>query len=157
MIPQEIITHVNTPGLAVVFGSADAQLQPKIGRAVAVKAEADGKTVSFIAPRAFFEAHKNNLRNKGQISLNATYPPTHRSLQFKGDCLEWTDASSDDKNYSENSIRTFHGILIQFFGEEAANHFLKYDVKDLVHVKINVNEIYDQTPGPGAGKQVYPN
>jgi hypothetical protein len=157
MIPQEIIAHVNTPGMGIAFGSANEQLQPKIGRAIAIRTGADGKTISFIVPRAFFEAHKSNLQNKGNISINATYPPTHKCLQFKGNCLEWTDASADDKSYSENSMSVFHGILVQFYGKDAADHFLKYDVEDLVHVKISVNEIYDQTPGPGAGRQIYPN
>jgi hypothetical protein len=156
MIPQEIITHANTPGLAITFGSADVQLQPKIGRAIAVKTEAEGKTISFITPRGFFESHKSNLQNKGMISLTLTYPPTHKSIQFKGNCLEWTEASADDKSLGESSIRAFHGILTQFFGEEPANHFLKYSVNDLVHVKMTVNEIYNQTPGPGSGKMIYP-
>jgi hypothetical protein len=67
------------------------------------------------------------------------------------------DASAEDKSYSKDSMQAFHAILTQFFGKDAADHFLKYDITDLVHVKVSVNEVYDQTPGPGAGKQIYPN
>jgi len=157
MIPDTIIAEVNTPGQAVAFGSTNPKLQPKIGRALAVKTGADGKSISFIAPRAIFELHKDNLEKNKEISLNVTYPYTHKSYQFKGKLEGFESAAPDDHEITNLNVNAFHQILVQYYGEDPAKQFLKYHVKDLVHVRMNVNEIFDQTPGPEAGKKVFPN
>jgi hypothetical protein len=156
MIAEEIINHVNTPGQAVSFGTKDRNNQPKVGRALASKVEKDGSSCEFLVSKEIFEMHKGNLEGKGKIALNITYPPTHKSFQFKGDVLEFRNASAEDKELTKTNFSAFHGILSHGYGPEAAQHFLKHEAEDQVLVKMKVEEVFDQTPGPGAGKKVYP-
>jgi hypothetical protein len=156
MIPVNITEEINTPGQAVSFGSTNSKKMPRIGRAFAVKAEGGNGIVSFMVPKQIFEPHVANLNESKHISLNVTYPPTHKSYQFKGECLNWKAAGQEELSTSEKNLEAFYQILIQWYGPDAAAHIMKYKTADVVHVQMKVSEIFDQTPGPEAGKKIFP-
>src|SRR6185503_15893432 len=156
MIPQEILEFVNKPGQAMCVGSVGKNLQPLVGRAMAVRTEEDKRSISFSLSKEIFEPHRKNIESNKKIAFNVTYPPTHTSYQLKGEIIDFADASDSDKKLTADSIGCFHDILVQFYGPDPAKHFLKFGAGDMVMVRMNVDQIFDQSPGPGAGKIVYP-
>jgi hypothetical protein len=157
MIPENIINHINTPGQALSFGTTSIDLQPKVGRFFAIKSNEDKSSISFFVNKEMLEPHKKNLENTGKTAVNVTYPPTHISYQFKGKFLNLHEANGDEMEFVKKSFQAFCEMLAPFYGEESSKFMMEYSKGDFIVVTMSVEQIFDQTPGPGAGKMIYPN
>ena len=93
-----------------------------------------------------------NLRDNGRIAVCFVDVLTLRSVQLKGRCVEMGDPSPEDWPVIETHRAGF---------SEAASmigyprHLMRnLWSTQLVKVRLVVEEIFDQTPGPGAGKTI---
>jgi hypothetical protein len=91
-----------------------------------------------------------NLERGSKVALTATKPSTYRSMQIKGSVRRIWAATEDDVARALGQRDDF-AADVEALGIEPARgvRFMREDV--LLAASIDVEELYDQTPGPAAG------
>jgi hypothetical protein len=89
----------------------------------------------------------------GPIAMTVTDPLTLRSVQFKGRAGPIEPATAEDRATVARCCDSFFSALIEIDGYERS--FLERAVPaDFLVCTVVVDELYDQTPGPGAGAAI---
>ena len=84
------------------------------------------------------------------IALTAADVPSFVSVQLKGELVEIEPATDADRKRSDDYVDAFFGDVIRTDGRDLASlHQLRPN--DIVASIVRFGEIFDQTPGPGAG------
>ncbi|HVU00203.1 MAG TPA: hypothetical protein VHE30_00575 [Polyangiaceae bacterium] len=137
--------------LAVQVAGASARLEPQVCRGWGAEF-ADGQ-LTVILLDAQTEVLRATLAATRTIAVNTTHPVTLASLQWKGDVVEI--AEPDDAARAEATRRTE-----QFLDALRAAGIVRAPTPGVFHpgparrVTLRVREVFDQTPGPGAGREV---
>jgi hypothetical protein len=94
-----------------------------------------------------------NLLETGAIAITATDVPTLRSLQMKGNCADIEPATDLD---TERSARYRDALFTAIETSERTPRELIEHVAPsaVIACTVRVHQLFDQTPGPGAGTPV---
>ncbi len=149
VIPAELVDFIH--GAYVMFvGTRDERLRPSISWVFGAVADAGKDTITFFLPNVEGESILNNLSHNERVALTITDTPTHHhSIQFKGKRIETRPSTEKEMVYQDNYkvrfIEHFRkmGVPDEFFGG-----FVYYPS---TAVTFRVEEVFNQTPGPGAG------
>lgn len=166
MIPEQIVRFLE--GATVGFGATrDHELAPQLHRAVGWRIGQDRQTITCLFPVGHSPKLIPSLEDNGRFSFTTlasttgprvSHPPNprvdfHECYQFKGVYVTSRPANQDDFHLVEKTARQFKALFQPMFGFSdracAARH-----AKPVLAVTFEVREIYDQTPGPGAGSRV---
>jgi hypothetical protein len=91
-----------------------------------------------------------NLEATRVIAVTGTDVPTFHSVQLKGELVRLETATDADRSRSEDYIDAFFGDIIRTDGSDLASlHQMRPN--DIIASIVRFDEIFDQTPGPGAG------
>ncbi|MGH9462342.1 MAG: hypothetical protein ACRD1X_14065 [Vicinamibacteria bacterium] len=166
MIPEEIARFLD--GATVGFGATrDAKLVPLVHFIVGWTVGDDRKTINCL----FWAAHRDelvsSLEDNGRFSFTvlgstsgprASNPPNpavdlHECYQFKGAYVASRPATESDLAVVKQKAEQFRVLFQPLFGfsERACNARFQ---KPILAMTFRVQEIYDQTPGPGAGARI---
>jgi hypothetical protein len=92
----------------------------------------------------------DNLTSSGAIAITGADVRTLRSVQVKGRFGASEPAADDDRTRARRFCDAFFGAVVATDG--TARELLERLVPDdYVACTIAIDEVYDQTPGPGAG------
>jgi hypothetical protein len=149
MFAPETVAFVEA-GPALIIGTVGADGLPHASRGwgLTVLAHETGEI------RLLLDAGEHrtpaNLVATGAIAVTATDVPTLRSLQMKGTCSGVAPATDLD---SDRSARYRDAFFTQIeTTERTPRELLEHLVPSaLVACTVRVTELFDQTPGPGAG------
>jgi hypothetical protein len=135
-------------GISVLVGSRDARLLPEVARAFGARIEAGGRELTVFLPVATAERTLANARENGRLAVCFS-AIDHRSYQIKGRLKAVCDAADDDRR----SIERYRAALAQVYGSVGMPPRLTYRIRHWpAHaVRLEVETIFLQTPGPGAG------
>ncbi|MCA9574881.1 MAG: pyridoxamine 5'-phosphate oxidase family protein [Polyangiales bacterium] len=138
-------------GLGVFVGTRDAQRVPHGVSGSAVKLLSEGRAVVYVPEHECAQAVANVLDN-GAIAVLFDQPTTHRGYQLKG---RVTAVRAETAEEAEE-VRAFVGRLM---AEYAVIGVAPEVIERLVFspcraIEFAYDEVYEQTPGPGAGKAV---
>ena len=93
-----------------------------------------------------------NFAENGRVSVTIADAPTHETYQFKGQLSEIRPCSEADYTVQEIYISKLNSYLEPFgYGNWIWNGFV---VKPAKAVTFAVEDIFVQTPGPGAGEKI---
>lgn len=97
------------------------------------------------------ETALRNLRGNGRVALNVTDVRTLKSIQVKGRATTVEAPTADDLALHERYVAEFFAIVHETDGTplELLRNMLP---AELTAAELVVEEVFDQTPGPGAGK-----
>ena len=168
MIPEEIVKFLEgaTVGIAA---TRDSNFVPHVHRVSGWIVGTDRQTITCLVPDQHGETLIPSLEDNAQLALTvvgsttgpkASRPPTpavdsHECYQFKGDYIGSRPSSDDDIALVGETRERFKNLYVPLFGfSEAAAAAFKG--KPSLALSFTVREIYDQTPGPGAGRRVVP-
>lgn len=87
------------------------------------------------------------------IAVSAADVSTFRSLQFKGEVVGVVPLTSEDRAAHDHYVRTFYDAIVEVDGVPRAL-VERVTPSGFVACRFAVREVYDQTPGPGAGSPV---
>jgi hypothetical protein len=92
-----------------------------------------------------------HIRDGGLIALTATSVTTLKSRQLKGRVTSVVDATDADRDRARQYCDQFYGDI---YRTEYTPRSLtdRLTPADFVACTIDVDELFDQTPGPGAGR-----
>lgn len=154
MIPDPILEFLQ--GASAGFcGTRDHALVPFVHRMSGWRVEEDGATLRCFFPREFLRGLVENVEDNGRISVTIERIGAHETYQFKGRYLDSAPCDEADlEAYARScerlvdAVTAYHG-----FSREASRGYALPPVRT---IRFRVEEIYNQTPGPGAGRRIVP-
>jgi hypothetical protein len=142
-------------GVSVVAGTRDAALVPEITRAWGPQVSEDRQSVSLCVPLATSRKMLDNLESNGQIAVAFSLPSNYKTVQLKGRAIEIAEPSGADLAAVERHRNAF-GSVNEPIGvpRRDIETFWRRELETSpaqVTVRLIAEQIFDQTPGPGAG------
>jgi hypothetical protein len=151
MLPQSIVTLLET-GVSVMVGTRDDSLMPECTRAWGIRVSAKRDTVTIFLSQAIAGQTFDNLRGNGQIAVTCTRPTDHVTCQLKGRVKSMKPVTSIDRELSHRWHREFTAELKAIGVPSSLSE--AWIAEPTVAVEIAVSDVFDQTPGPGAGGKI---
>ena len=137
-------------GVAIIVATRDGDLRPEIGRGWGPVV--DGSAVNLCITARAGSSTRANLESNGALAVTCSRPTTYRTIQLKGSVLEVREPQPADEGRVAEHLEAFTAEVRQLglppeFGETLV-------AGELLTVTFAVEELYDQTPGPGAGARL---
>ena len=154
MLSNRIIDAIQ--GAAVLYaGSRDERLRPAQTFAVGAVVHPDRESVTFFVPESRSEKILSHLKTNGRVAL-AVILLTHESYQLKG--VYMTSRPVDEKERAIQDIYRSKLVAAMMQGgypEQIAQPLVLGCIyQPAVAITFRVEEIFQQTPGPEAGKKI---
>ena len=150
LIDEELVRHLQGP-VSAFLGTTDATSVPDATRVNGLAA-LDGRRLRVLIA-ADATAARANATPGSRVAVLVTDITTYRSVQLKGTVQIASPARTPgDVAVVHHHVSTFTGASdsVGMDSRLAPNLF----ALDVVPLVVEVDELYDQTPGPGAGRRV---
>lgn len=154
MIPDEILEFLKTATVGI-GGTRDENLVPHVHRLSGWFVDPDGQTITCLIASPFTQDLIPSLEVNGQFALTVCEVPSHVTYQFKGDYASVREYGGSDVAVFEQCRANLvdRGTNLFGFSEDACHAFCP---EPSIAMSFKVREIYVQTPGPGAGRKLFP-
>jgi hypothetical protein len=157
LIGDEMKTFLEGP-VSVLVGTRDSRLVPEITRAWGPRVSEDRQRVSLCVPLTTSRKTLDNLEGNGEIAVTFSLPTNYRTFQLKGRHAKVAEPDSMDLAVVERHRDAF-ATVNEPLGQprQQVEAFWRAEIETLaVLVKILFvpEQVFDQTPGPGAGRSV---
>ena len=153
MIPDRVVEVLSGP--AIMFaGTRDAGLRGAHTVAVGAVVHDDRRTVTFFVPESRSARLLSDLRDNARVAFGFGWV-SHEAYQLKGTYLSSRPTTDEDLARQEGYRTKLLAALRQVFPEEIARPLvLGAAYHPGVAVTFRVDEVFLQTPGPGAGTKM---
>jgi hypothetical protein len=154
MIPDNLIEfiHGNT---FIYIGARNEKKQTTVNRVLGAKVNSDADSFTCFIPKAVADKLVSYLETCNKAAVIMGTLPSNEAFQFKGTCTSIRVANDGELAYMQVYLDKMSAHGKQFgIPEELFGDFV---VDPSIAVTLKVEEIYDSTPGPGAGKLIFPN
>jgi hypothetical protein len=133
-----------------MIATRNARFEPHMGRAWGPRVAEDGDSLEVFVDRAHSQDVLADLRDNGLIAVSWSHPMTSKTIQLKGRCVEIGEPAAADYVWIDRHRRLFTDQLVECgFRREFARSLWSNSV---VRVRLVVEQAFDQTPGPAAGR-----
>ena len=153
MLPNEIVEFLHGTQVFSV-GTRSASLRPALARPLGVFADGAKDLVSLYLPVAQTGPHLANIADNGWVALVSADAVSHTSYQLKGHVTETRPSTPADAAirdvYRDKMIVFFR----QYFFPMPDNFYGDFIADPSTTITFRVEKIFNQTPGPGAGRAV---
>lgn len=139
-------------GVAAIVGTGDAAGRPRLDYVWGPRVRPDRVTIDVFLDVERADQALANLRENPRIALTIAAPVSYRSVQLKGAYRETRAASEGDRAWVDQQRESFLTACTLVGDPPATIRNLWLD--DVVKIAFTVEAAFDQTPGPGAGKQL---
>ena len=150
-IDDEIATFLRPGPFSVVIASTDNERTPDVVRGWAPHILEDCGAIEVFVGREPSLKMVENLRANGVMALSIANVTTFQALQLKGRCTEIGEPEPEDAEHVSDHVDQIAVGAAQLGFSEAAMRAL--GVRDVIRVRFVPDFLFDQTPGPEAGKQ----
>lgn len=156
MIPGMLIEFLDRASVGIASTRSRA-LVPTVHFLAGWRVVDNGEVIECLVARGFTEGLEENLADNGRLTLTAEVIGPHETYQFKGTSVGIRQAGAADVPIHEACRRRFFDACRKYY----AGQFRDEDVRakvgpPAVAVRLRVSEVYVQTPGPAAGKRLFP-
>jgi hypothetical protein len=149
MIPDRLVDFVHGAVLTLV-GTRDARLRPTITWAWGARVSAATDEISAFVPDVEIDRTRSNLAHNGVVAYTVVDPISHESYQFKGK-LAGMRPTTDEERAVQEILRNKIGAKLTMFRPELVTG---YTLVPSTALTFKVEQVFVQTPGPGAGRQL---
>ena len=151
MIDKELAAFLQE-GVGIHIGTRNAALQPNGTRALAVSVDHEGAHVVIYVAEAAAARILPDLEANGQIAVGFGRPIDDRACQVKGVFIGARAATEDERPAVTAQWNGFLGSLEQIGIPRAATK--SWATWPAVAIRLRVNALFNQTPGPNAGAPI---
>jgi hypothetical protein len=149
---DEEMTGFLQQGLAIHIGTRNDQLEPNGARVVALRVDDDRQHIVAFIPAIAAPRVLRDLEANGQGAIAVARPVDDRAAQVKGVFVESWTATDADRETVETQWRACSAQLEMVGIPPAAT--ANWAGWPCVAVRLRINAVFDQTPGPKAGAAV---
>lgn len=141
--------------VSIGVASRDSNLVSSLARAYGCRLSDDRRRVSVFLPIARSVTIVGNLRTGAPISVVFSRPSTHRTLQLKATRADVAPLAMGDREILLNYAESFGAEIRELGYREAFVRAMTAPAaEDAVAVTFYPGAIFEQTPGPGAGRRL---
>ena len=149
---DERILKCLVPGVSVVVGSVSDQGVPACCRAAAMRSTDDLQTATIFVPVATSQETMANVASNGRLAVVSTYPIEHLATQIKGTARSTRLARDDEREFVTKYLGGFMQVLNALGYPPRATNAVTY--WPAYAIEMQVEQIFEQSPGPNAGKRL---
>jgi hypothetical protein len=149
MIPDRLVDFVH--GAVVAFiGTRDARLRPTATWAFGARVSATTDEISAFVPDIEFDQTRSNLVHNSIVAYTVSDPISTESYQFKGK-LAGMRPTTEEERAVQAILRGKLAAKLAMFPPEFVTG---YTFVPSTALTFKVEQVFVQTPGPGAGRQL---
>jgi hypothetical protein len=154
MIPDRVVEVLHGPAW-IQIGSRDATLRPAHTAAVGAMVHDDRWTVTVFIPAARAERVLRDLRENGRIALGVALA-SHEAYQLKGTYASSRPTDDADRARQETHRAAWLAAALEAGYPDAIARPLTLGAAYTpgVAITFRADEVFLQTPGPGAGTRL---
>ena len=147
---EDVVEFIES-GVSMLVGTRDPKLRPHVMRAAGAVCGADRESVTVYLTKGVADQAVANLTDNGCIALTLSRPYDHRGLQIKGRMLSMRDGVDADRIHQERYLAGFveHVYIIGL----PRSVMRQLRIYPSIAVTFRAEDVFDQTPGPGAGRR----
>ncbi len=150
MIDQQLADFLHD-GIGIHLGTRNAHLEPNGARAIAIRVEDPQRLTVYMAAVAACRVMPD-LEANGLAALVCGRPVDERACQVKGRFVEVRPVTDSERTYASAQWEAFLNGL-EYIGIPRGSAATWNSVAD-VAIALEVAAVFEQTPGPEAGKQL---
>jgi pyridoxamine 5'-phosphate oxidase-like protein len=140
-------------GVAVGVATRDDDLRPEFARGWGPEVSADGRSVTLCVSAPEGSRVRANLERNGAVAVGFSPPTIARAVQVKGVATVVGRPEAGDLERVERHVRSFVAEA-ERIGAPAELSQRMFVGTGLVSIHFLVDEVFDQTPGPTAGRRL---
>ncbi len=140
-------------GVAVGVATRDDDLRPEFSRGWGPQVSADGRSLRMCVTAPVGSRMRANLEQNGAVAVGFSPPTIARAIQVKGVAGAVGEPETADLERVERHFRSFvaEAGRIGAPAELSERMFVR---PGLVAIEFSIDEVFDQTPGPTAGRRL---
>lgn len=139
-------------GVSILLGTRDKDLRPTCMRAMGAAVEAGTRVVTLFVPEATGAQSLTDIAESGQVAVTFSRVTDYRSVQLKGRVRETRPLTSAESAIQDRYRAAFVEQLYAVGVSRAVTRRIAWAPARAVVFEID--EVYEQTPGPRAGKEL---
>ena len=156
MIPAVMVNFLGRASVAVA-STRDERLVPRIHFLSGWSVDEDRESVTCLVPASFTDGLDRSLSCRGELAMTAEVIGPHETYQFKGCLVAARPAGPADRDVYESCRRRFVEAVMRHLPGRFTEEALLARVREpALAARFAVREIFIQTPGPAAGRRLYP-
>jgi len=140
-------------GVAAVVATRSERMVPAITRGWGTEVSAEGQVLDLCVAAPVGSPTRSNLGQHTAIAIGFSPPAIATAVQVKGSVTRVTAPAAEAVERAERHLSAF----IATAAEVAPQPELfrrQFAPTEFLSVMISVEEVFDQTPGPGAGRRL---
>ena len=150
-IDDELAVYLRPGPYSVIVATCDAERAPDVVRGWAPRVVNGCAAIDVFVGRLPATQLVENVRDNGAMAFAVCNVLTFQALQLKGKCIEVGEPAEGDAEQVRDHIEGFVAGAIQLgFPEEVLR---AVGTCDVIRLRFVPEQLFDQTPGPDAGKQ----
>jgi len=154
LVPPDLLAMM-MQGVSVIVASRDARLRPSVMRALGSHVEEEGRAITVFLARSQSRQLVQDIAATGHIAVVFSQPSTHRTVQVKATRATLRDAVADDVPMLERyGAAMEREIQCVGYPPPMTRAMLAHRLEDLVAIRFEPEQAFDQTPGPKAGTRL---
>jgi hypothetical protein len=140
-------------GVAVGVATRDDDLRPEFARGWGPEVSADGRSVTLCVSAPEGSRVQANLERNGAVAVGFSPPTIARAVQVKGVVAAMREPEAADLERVKRHVRLFVAEA-ERIGAPVELSRRMFVGTGLVAVEFSIDEVFDQTPGPTAGRRL---
>jgi hypothetical protein len=140
-------------GVAVGVATRDDDLRPEFARGWGPEVSADSRLLRLCVAAPEGSRVRANLERNGAVAVGFSPPTIARAVQVKGIAVRVGEPEAADLERVERHVRLFVAEA-ERVGAPAELSRRMFVGTGLVAVQFSIDEVFDQTPGPTAGRHL---
>lgn len=153
LLPDELVDFIQS-GVSVIVGVVGPDGRAQAGRALATRILTGG-AIRLMYPEEGNAAITASAQAGGPIAVTFSAPISHRTIQLKAPSSRLEQLESQDRINVDAQMDAFAGVLRALgFPPPFIESFCANRSKSISVLSFVPQAAYEQTPGPGAGREL---
>jgi len=150
VLDPEVVEFIHG-GVAVGVATRDDDLKPEFARGWGPEVSADGRSMRLCV--AAGSRVRANLEQNGAAAVGFSPPTIARAVQVKGVATAVGEPEAADLERVDRHVRAFVAEA-ERIGAPPELSWRMFVGTGLVAIRLSIDEVFDQTPGPTAGRRL---
>lgn len=153
MLTEELLEFFNGP-VAAAVATSNAVRRPTFTRLVGVFGTAGERQLHGLVPEALAGRALVDLSENANMAITVADITTMHSRQFKGRFVGKRAAEDAETQLAKDYFARTAPVVGGFFGPGCGAGWERLLLLPLLVITLDFNVLFDQTPGPNAGKEL---